>query len=292
MRKDTSNRPVATWRILFLSSGEISLSTKIEEDGRSKATAGQEVRVLDIPAGASEMGLFEDLHGAANGQVFADEIKSAAVHCYGTPIRAFLAKLTADIDKATEQIQKTKAEFMEAHYQLGAHGQVGRAATRFAVVAAAGELAIRYGILPWEPGDVMHAVVLCFAAWLENRRAKLGASETAAGIAQIRKFLEAHGESRFAPWQPSEYPTANRAGFKKTLDDGRMEFYVLPETFASELCAGFDAKALAAAMVDEGLLHPDPTSKKTAKSMRITALGQARVYHIDAKILAQVATQQ
>src|SRR5262249_26218351 len=34
MRRDTSSRPIATWRTLFLSSGEISLATKVQEDSR------------------------------------------------------------------------------------------------------------------------------------------------------------------------------------------------------------------------------------------------------------------
>jgi hypothetical protein len=79
MRRDTSSRPVATWQTLYLGSGEISLAAKVEEDGQRKASPGQEIRILDIPARASDkLGLFEDLHGAPSGQEFADNIRKAA----------------------------------------------------------------------------------------------------------------------------------------------------------------------------------------------------------------------
>jgi hypothetical protein len=116
MRRDTSSRPVATWRTLYLSSGEISLAAKVEEDGQRKASAGQEIRILDIPARASDkLGLFEDLHGAPSGQEFADNIRKAAGTYYGTPIREYLPWLTAGIDAAKEAIEAAKADFLAAH---------------------------------------------------------------------------------------------------------------------------------------------------------------------------------
>ncbi len=58
--RDGSARKPLAWRLLFLSSGEITLADKIREDGRQKATAGQQVRILDIPADCgSGLGLFE-----------------------------------------------------------------------------------------------------------------------------------------------------------------------------------------------------------------------------------------
>ncbi len=58
-------RPAAEWRLLFLSSGEISLADKIAEDGRGRRiAAGQEVRIVDIAADAGAgLGIFENLHG-------------------------------------------------------------------------------------------------------------------------------------------------------------------------------------------------------------------------------------
>jgi len=300
MRRDTSSRPVATWRTLYLSSGEIPLATKIEEDGRHKASAGQEVRILDIPAKASdELGLFEDLHGFPSSKKFAEEIQKAANTYYGTPIRQFLARLVADIDEAKEAIEKTKADFLDEYLPKGADGQVGRAASRFALVAASGELVVAYDILPWPIGEAIRGAVACFNAWLEQRAAGAGAAEIAAGIAQIRRFFELHGESRFTEWRDDDsagnaffdgdnanqpHPTINRAGVRRKKPDGSTEFYVFPETFKTELCAGFDARLLAKELVKSGLLETDK-EKKSSRNVRLPGIGKMRVYHFTPHIL-------
>ena len=49
--RDGSPRAVATRRLLFLSSGEISLGDLVTQSG-GKIRAGQKVRVIDLPADA------------------------------------------------------------------------------------------------------------------------------------------------------------------------------------------------------------------------------------------------
>jgi uncharacterized protein (DUF927 family) len=63
--RDGSARRAAKWRVMFLSSGEIGLADKVAEDGRGRRlAAGQQVRIVDIPADAGAgMGMFEKLHG-------------------------------------------------------------------------------------------------------------------------------------------------------------------------------------------------------------------------------------
>lgn len=69
-------RPAAEWRLIFLSSGELSLGDKIAEDGRGKrVAAGQQVRIIDIAADAGVgIGLFENpLLRMCFGNVVADK---------------------------------------------------------------------------------------------------------------------------------------------------------------------------------------------------------------------------
>ncbi|MFY9460660.1 MAG: DUF927 domain-containing protein, partial [Aquabacterium commune] len=63
-----------TWRLLFLSSGEISLADHMAEAGR-RTQAGMEVRMVDVPldAGAG-MGGIEDTHGHEGAAELADAI--------------------------------------------------------------------------------------------------------------------------------------------------------------------------------------------------------------------------
>jgi putative DNA primase/helicase len=60
--RDGSGRRAARWRLLFLSSGEIGLAEKLSEDGRGRQlSAGQQVRIVDIPADAGAgLGIFEE----------------------------------------------------------------------------------------------------------------------------------------------------------------------------------------------------------------------------------------
>src|SRR5207244_2611988 len=100
--RDGSARRSAQWRLLFLSSGELSLADKMAEAGK-RVRAGQEVRLVDVPADAGAgMGIFEDLHGAASPGEFAEILRNATARCYGTGIRAYLdavaERLAADRD--------------------------------------------------------------------------------------------------------------------------------------------------------------------------------------------------
>jgi uncharacterized protein (DUF927 family) len=284
-------RTPAEWRVLFLSSGEIGIADKVAEDGRGrKVAAGQQVRVLDIPADAgARLGLFENLHAFPNADAFARHLKKAAGEYYGTAARAFLAEVAGKLDDVRESVAGFKGEFIAEHCPAGADGQVTRAADRFGLVAAAGELATVLGIAPWERGEAGRAAAICFRAWIEARGGT-EAAEVTAGIAQVRRFIEQHGESRFAPWGLTETdydrPTINRAGFRRREGEGGVEYYVLAEAWRSEVCAGFDPGMLARELAQRSLLIPDGTDDKPQSRHRLPGFKNAvRCYRLAANIL-------
>jgi uncharacterized protein (DUF927 family) len=260
-KRDGSARTPFTWRILFLSSGEISLADKIREDKRGRATAGQQVRVLDISADTSRFGLFENLHGAASGQEFADSLRAATQRNYGTAARAFLSEIVKETQRIADAIRRAQGEFVSRNLPTGATEQVRRAAMRFGLIAAAGELAGAFGTTGWESGIATDAAAVCFAAWLE-RRGHSGPAEIEAGIEQVRTFFALHGASRFGTSTDSGVDAhgrtvLNRAGFRRT--DG--SFCVFPEIYRSEITAGHDWRALADALAVRSLLRRDSTGK-------------------------------
>src|SRR5262245_42702275 len=79
-RRDGSMRTPASWRVMLVSTGKISTASKIEEDRNRKAKAGQEVRVLDIPADAGKgYGAFDAPRAGEDSAVYlAEEIKKSA----------------------------------------------------------------------------------------------------------------------------------------------------------------------------------------------------------------------
>ena len=95
--RDTTLRKTAKWRLLFLSSGEISLADKIAEDVRGRrATAGRHIQVIDVPADTLVHGLFEDLHGFPDAGSFARHLLMASQEFYGVAARAFIGRIAPD----------------------------------------------------------------------------------------------------------------------------------------------------------------------------------------------------
>ena len=157
-RRDGSLRQSMTWRTMVLSTGELRLTDKLEEN-RQRARAGQQVRLIDIPADAGkEFGAFDSGGGTNDSKVLADKIQTAAQASYGTAGPEFIRRLIADgIDKHPGDIKAMIDAFRRNYAQEAADGQVLRVIDRFGLVAAAGELACDLGIVPWQKGDALEA---------------------------------------------------------------------------------------------------------------------------------------
>ena len=282
--RDGTARAAARWRLLFLSTGEIGLADLIAEAG-GRTRAGQEVRVIDLPADAGAgLGLFERLPAGMRPGAFADALKDAAAIHYGHAGPAFVAELASRHGEAREALRTARDAIAATLAPADAAGQVRRVAQRFALVAAAGELATEYGLTGWTEGEAAQAAAVCFRAWL-GARGTTGAAEPAAMLAQVRRFLEAHGESRFAPMdQTDNRATINRAGFRREAADGSgTEFLVLREAFKVELCKYFDHRAVAKALAEAGALKPD-NDGSTTRPERLPEFGLTRCYVITAAV--------
>jgi len=272
-----SARPPARWRLMLLSAGELSLAGLMAADGR-KANAGQEVRLADIPADAGAgMGLFEQLHGHATPAALAQAIKDAASQHYGAAGVEFLHRIVADRESLPARLQASVRQFVAAAVPAGAAGQVTRVAQRFALVAAAGELATEYSVTGWDVGDAAKAARACFDAWLAAFGGA-GNREERALFAQVRAFFEAHGSSRFELWDaPREQHVNNRAGFYKSDNmDMARTYYVLPEAFKNELVKGYDHKWAAKTLLAGGWL--EGSGGKTSRTERLPGIGPTRCY--------------
>jgi hypothetical protein len=101
----------------------------------------------------------------------------------------------------------------------------------------------------------MHAAEACFGSWLQDRG---GTSELEAdqAIAQIQRFLELHGNSRFDPWDDFmiDRRTINRAGLRRQVAEG-TEYYVYPGVFKTDICAGLNLGEVVKTLVAKDLLR-------------------------------------
>ena len=280
--RDGSARAAARFRLLFLSAGEVGLGDLVTASG-NKSRAGHEVRVVDVPAEVEGgAGIFERLpEGCAPGE-FADRLKRAAAEHHGHALAHWLEALTGCPQAARDALRHRRDGLADSLCSSGAVGQVRRVAQRFALVAAAGELATAKGLTGWPEGEAEAAARAGFAAWL-RARGTAGAAEPAAMVAQVRLFLAQHGESRFSPWRDADEShkprTINRAGFRKSKDDDGtgLAYYIEAEVFRAEVCAGFDYRQAARVLANMGALRLDSSGGFTRRE-RLPDGRQARVY--------------
>ncbi|MCC6829557.1 MAG: DUF927 domain-containing protein, partial [Novosphingobium sp.] len=191
-------RTAKRWLTFFLSSGEISLAEHARSDGRGKRSpAGQEVRILDVEADAGKgLGLFDTLHDYPNGDALARAIKDGASDHFGIAGPEFVRRLMGELDDTGRKVKLAIEGFAAAHLPADATGQVARACRRFGLIAAAGEIAIHLGILPWQPGEAVQAAATIFTGWIDARGGA-GAAEDRAATEQVAEFISKHGNSRF-----------------------------------------------------------------------------------------------
>lgn len=279
-RSDTSGKLKATntFRTMLLSSGEKSVEEVLADGPRQKnAMAGHLVRLIDIPVDTGTgQGAFEVLHGFPNSRSFAIHLRRQSSGNFGYAARDFLEKLVANISEAVEVIETTIEDFIKDVCSPGASPQVLRAASKFALVAAAGELAASYGVLPWPAGEAIWAAKRCFQAWLAVRGTSEYTREYLEAIKLVQRFISLHGQSRFGRIKGTGDPAderfgeqfvANRAGFMSLHTDG-MHYFVLPQVWRTDVCQGHDPEKVAQVLKQAGLLVGGEKGR-TQKKVRV-----------------------
>jgi uncharacterized protein (DUF927 family) len=289
MTRNATLRKPYVWRLIFLSSGETSLSDHMHTAGK-KTKGGQEVRCLEIPANANVgLGAFEDIHDFTDPALFSDTIQKSCEENYGVAGREFVRKVCENLQLVKEKAVKGIAKFIRENRPEGASEEVGRACKKFAVVAVAGEIATQLEITGWLPfpNESWNAAKKCFKAWLDARGGT-GSSDIQNGIRQVRRFLEAHGTSRFEllDVEDRSLMVRDRVGFREQIkEDGRMvwSYYFLPEQFR-EVCKGYDPIAIAKALAERKMLIRDGASLQARRGLNGMGSERKRVYHVTSKI--------
>jgi putative DNA primase/helicase len=284
--RDGRARPGVTWRLLFLSTGEKSLST-IMAEARAQAAAGQEVRLVDLSADAGRgMGLFENTHGAANPGAFAEGLTASMQGQHGTAGPAFLEWLVPKVSGNPAWARETLAprilDFLGAYLPPGADGQVRSVCRRFALIALGGELATEAGVTGWPEGTAWEAAGACFQAWLAGR-GSAGAREDIEALARVRSAIAMHSQARMEVWkdreaQPGEVSTSEaspphearsvgqRLGWRRWVPNaesaggGVWRFYFSTAGWR-EITSGLDPTMAAKALASHGFLKPSPPKR-------------------------------
>lgn len=248
-------REIAKFRVVFLSSGEESLSALIAK-AEMRSNAGQELRMADIEAEAgSGMGMFENIHGMASPGTFAVEIKSNAEKYHGAAGVEFLRQVVKHRAPIAERLVDGIRQFVEELNIPSRAAQAGRVARRFALVAAAGEAATALGLTGWPEGEADRAAKKCFSSWLANYGGHVNREENTV-LQQVKAFFEAHESSRFEQLGGNDgQKVINRVGFWRYRGDNK-EYLVLPEAFKNEICKGLDHRSALKVLERRGWFEP------------------------------------
>jgi len=242
------------------------------------------------------MGGIEVLHGHAMPAALADALRSAASRFHGAVGREWLRRLVDDRAQIVSTITPDLQALVATLAPIGASGQVTRVARRFALVAHAGELATNYGLTGWRKGEATTATKQCFNAWVADFGGADGKRrEDQQIIAQVRAFLEQHGQSRFEAIGGESRTVSNRCGFRRAIkstipikiggfESSGHEFLILPETFRTEVCRGIDIRAAIKVLRDRGALVGD--GPHATRKVGFPELGRTRVYVIGPQIWA------
>jgi uncharacterized protein (DUF927 family) len=286
MRRDTTSRDSLTWLTLILSSGETPIEVKLAE-GRRRARAGHLVRLIDIKADRAN-GAFDAMAEGVAPHQYADECKRSAAACYGSAGPAFVGQLLAR-GVTGDDVRARVEVFVDSVLtgeKIGA-GQAVRAAHRFGLIAAAGEMATEFGALPWGKGDATEAATWAFKQWFAARGGAVAYEERQA-IAQVRRYVESYGESRFDPLSGGSDSSKDddivfdtdakrasvRAGFRRGQGEHRR-WLVFPEMWKAEVCEGLDPEFVAATLAKLGMLERGD-SRNLAKLVKIKLFGESK----------------
>jgi putative DNA primase/helicase len=249
MDQNRELKEVRTWRIIVLSSGELSTFDKSKESG-APINAGQLIRFKDIPIEGK----------IVENAIDAEAIKYACSQFYGTAGPAFVQALIDEI-KDWETMHTTIGEMMKTAIEKmpkTADALQARGLKHFALAKVAGVLAKRYLDLPLTEDEITNSVSKIAKIWMDNSGSL---SDTDRAIIKLRNLIQTDGESRFRRLPGDERAQIiNQAGW---WDLNKKIVYINEATFTDEICAGLSYREVANALCEKGLLNRSGTHLQT-----------------------------
>jgi uncharacterized protein (DUF927 family) len=289
MAHNSEPRPTRRWRCSVLSTGEIDLETKLAEAGEM-ARAGQEVRVIGVPANAGKgFGAFDTLCGKDSGEELAKYLQKASLETYGSPMAEWIHRLVYEREQQVEKI-RARRQLYRAKLQpkqMGpVSGQVARVADHFALLAAVGETLIDLNIFNWNPGTALNAVKVVFDRWVVARGG-VGPAEHKQILQALRRAVELRRQA-FLPMRnlpenkPSEilgYIDGERADESDRRRRVGPRRVMLTVSGFAKVFSGLRREAVITYMSDNGFLLPG--NSETTITVRPEGEPNVRVYAFD-----------
>lgn len=286
--KDGSKAKEKTWRMIYLSTGEMSMANFVESNGGTMR-GGMEVRQIDIPAEEGPNGI---LTFVSAGEVKIDPVEiihlltEGTRRYYGSIGRDWLEIISKDPFGYVDFIEKQRSNFLHVINKSKdlTNGQTRRVAEKFGFLFGVGRLACQKGLTGFSQDDSDSAVISAWNHWLRGRGGKKTYEEMKA-IKQVREFIARHGDSRFQAARGSEVVVRDRAGYWRTMDDGGKEYLIHPEIWARDVCVGLNPIEVAKALDERGHLRREEKGRWSVKARIPNTTNPCRMYVVKSSIL-------
>lgn len=276
MNSERVLRKPRSWHILILSTGEIPAKQKIEEEGKTPR-GGQILRMMDIPI---EEGVFNK-QSRRSGASLAQEIKRSCANFYGTAGPAFLEKLINQFPTLLEFRRETRKEYEKALSRITIRAldpEQSRALQRLALVLAAGQLARKLEILPFEEEEIEQSILFIRDTWLRDQE---NISEGFQGINLIRELiLRSPGRFKSANVDDQTEMYRDLIGYY----DKKENLYFLLQNVFKETCQGHNPKEVLRELKKRDLLYINEKGRYTCKRF-IPGLKRIRMIAVKSEIL-------
>lgn len=283
MRGTGSMAQQHTWRLLALSTGELSLYERIMREPQREAMLGELSRFLDIPVDNLPR------NGALTveqAQALALQLKKRSGEFYGSACVAFVQWLFAQYPTQgllraalLQAIDSAQAELI-AHLAPRRHLRPAhkRAIRHFALVLAVGRWAAD-GILPFSIAAVERAVLVMVEAWCDNFPSLTDEDRVLDGF---RAYMRDQRDVVVCTDSATEEEQRGRAP-KILLHEGRL--YMAPECF-QQACGELPVVKVGKILDRLGILHRHGTDgQKVKMTMWPSLFRSQRYYALDANHL-------
>ena len=273
-----------TWRLLFLSNGEMTVGQILAQAGQAEK-GGQRHRLPDIPC--------DNPYGDGSGVVinsqgkpvkpFVDDLKAACGEVFGVAGPALTGWLIGRIEREgffpfsgrlRDQLSDLENKLREG---IDLPNDGGRVVRRMAIVCLAGFYAAKAGVTPWTMDEVYNAVVHVRNLWLKELGDEV--SEEDRALAYFRAQL-LHNLALFR--------NIEHEGEIKDAIGLRGKGHIMPYTHSMKQLAGpFDQNMILKALLRDELLWAE-SGRLARKSPRIKGRqDRPRVYAIKDRFLGE-----
>ena len=300
LNKSLNLNTINRWRLVFLSSGEKTLSELMGEVGQS-SKLGQEIRMVNVDIDDSPYGVFNCIDFEENAASQAMLLNSYTKKYHGVAGIQWLEYLTQNKVEVVDIASKLLTEYSRVLIANFSEGHIIRVAKSFALIAVAGELATQAGITAWKSGVALNAIQTVFNNWIKNLKEK-GNYEEKEILEKIKLFFLQHGSSKFEELIPKDSKSTMYDNFQQRtsncvgcwMQNGLTKtFYVHPESFRESICKEiklFNHEYVSKILKKNGWI--DCEKERFTKSIRLPNINNnVRVMIFDFNLMSQYSSE-